>query len=148
MVETRPEDPSGYLYAAQEALLRGERDVARRFLLAMPSEHLPLAHAHRAVDALLEVEEVAVAARLAETASREHVGEPRVLLGLARVRVAQARWEEAAVLLQRAVAQTPTDDASKRATLRRRLSEMIASEEAPPRVDAELRRLLSSVIGD
>ena len=144
MVELRPDDPSGYLNAFREALARGDRARARRLLAAAPTIALPLPHAHRAVSGWMILDEPERAAHTAEVAIRAHGSEPRLLIGLARARARQGRWQEACALFERAYETTPTKRTAVLVSLERAIAEE-ALAPMPPEAAARLRALAALV---
>ncbi len=144
MITLRPEDPSGYLNGFREAVTRGEQARARDLLETMPARMLPLPHAHRAMTAWLSLGEPERSASVALNALRMHDPEPRLLIGLARARAAQGRWDEACTLLERAYDATPIKRTAIVATLERTLDEL-ARTQMPPKVSARLQALAARI---
>lgn len=147
MLHRRPLDPSGYLYGAREAIVAHNLSAATHLLRAMPVDDLPLPHAHRAVDELLVIGDIGRAAAVAQGAIDRLGREPRLLMGLATARAWQGRWAESVTLFATAISVTSPEQTAICATLRRRLTELLARPDVPAAIAGRLRGLLASVIG-
>ena len=96
MIEARPEDPTGYVVAALDALHRGDAALAGRLIEHMPTDRLPAPHAHRAFRILLQLGRTGDAGRTLREALGRFPDDPRLLVDRVALLGAETRWQEAA----------------------------------------------------
>jgi hypothetical protein len=106
VIADRPDEPTGYIFAASDASDRGQAGVASALLDRMPADDLPAPIAHAAATELLRVGRSREAAAVIERAAAEHPDDANLRFDVLTVRGAQRRWPEV-VALARGLAADP-----------------------------------------
>jgi hypothetical protein len=101
VLRDRPDEPTGALVAADDALERGRPDEAAALVEAMPTWDLPPSVAHHAASLLLALGRQRDAAALVERAAAAAPDNANLAFDLFTVRAAQGRWPDVIALARR-----------------------------------------------
>jgi len=106
LLADRPDDPTGYIFVADDALVNRRPDVAAAVLGQIPDVELPASVAHQTARLLLRAGKGAQAAALIEKTAAALPGDANLRFDLLTVRAAQRRWPEV-IELARSIAGDP-----------------------------------------
>lgn len=132
----RPDEPTGYILVAEDALDHDDRDRAQQALALLPRKDLPPIMAHKVVQVDLAAGRTREAMALLEETASRYLLDPNVRFDLLALRAGQRRWDQV-VQLAGDLARDPLRRPAVRDLCRR----WLADPGLPPPVREGLRRI-------
>jgi len=133
----RPDEPTGYLLAADDAVDQGRVAQAAAYVDSVPTWDLPAPVAHHAAGLLLRLGRGPEAAALVERTAQAAPSNENLQFDLLTVRAAQHRWPEV-IQLARVLAADP----ARRRAIANAAHDWAIAGQIPPHVAAELQALV------
>jgi len=96
MRDARPEDPTGYIVGAREAIVANDRDEARSLLAATERQRVVATQAHRVITLAISLGDLAMAERAIVAQQARGALNARLTADLFDLRARQGRWADAA----------------------------------------------------